>query len=145
MNVAKYVKKAKRGDKHAIVQLIMNEKDIFYWLAYTYMNNEHDAMDALENMIVIVYEKIDELKNPDAFYTWSKSILVNECRALLKKQNRIVFLEEENSIEDPFDPIQSFHEQIEVEDYLQILSAVQREAIQLKYFLDYDYETIRFY
>lgn len=99
-------------------------------------------MDALENMIVIVYEKIDQLKNPDAFYTWSKSILVNECRALLKKQNRIVFLEEENSIEDPFDPIQSFHEQIEVEDYLQILSAVQRETIQLKYFLDYDYETI---
>lgn len=106
--------------------------DTLYRLAYTYTNNEHDAMDALKNMIDIVYEKIKQLKNPQAFYTWSKFILVNECRTLLQKQKRIVFLEGENSIKDPFDPIQSLHELIEKKDYLQTLSAVQPMLHQIE-------------
>ncbi|MEK4627544.1 MAG: sigma-70 family RNA polymerase sigma factor [Solibacillus sp.] len=142
MNVAKLVKRAKRGDKDALVQLVMHEKNNYYRLAYTYIKNEHDALDALENMIVILYEKIDQLKNPDVFYSWSKTILVNECRALLKRRNRISFLEEEDFFEKTVDPFDHVHSQLEIEDYLQSLSHVQREAVQLKYLLDYDYETI---
>ncbi|WP_438351008.1 hypothetical protein ACP8HI_10375 [Paenibacillus sp. FA6] len=37
----------------------MAEKDAFYKLALTYMGNTHDAM---EDMIVIPYEKVDRLK-----------------------------------------------------------------------------------
>lgn len=40
----------------------MDEKDAFYKLAFTYIGNQHDAMDALEEMIVSVYENINQLK-----------------------------------------------------------------------------------
>ena len=77
------------------MQLVMEAKDEYYRLAFTYMENEHDAMDALENMIVILYEKNEQLQKPESLYSWSKMILVNECRALLRKPIKIIFLDEE--------------------------------------------------
>lgn len=79
MNVSKLVKKAKHGNKEALVKLIMQEKQSFYKLALVYVGNEHDA---LENMIVILYGKTEQLNDDEAFYRWSKTILVNECRAI---------------------------------------------------------------
>jgi DNA-directed RNA polymerase specialized sigma24 family protein len=37
-------------------------------------------MDAMEDMILKLYEKIDQLQKEDAFYSWSKTILVNHCK-----------------------------------------------------------------
>ena len=54
MYVVRLVKKAKKGNKEALLQLIMAEKDAYYKLAFTYMGNTHDAMDAMEEMIVTV-------------------------------------------------------------------------------------------
>lgn len=142
MNVSRLVKKAKRGNKDALVQLIMQEQLQFYKLAYTYVGNEHDALDMLEQMIVIVYEKIQQLKDDEAFYSWSKTILVNECRALIKRKNRVTFLEDEITPEQAVSPIDHIDNELELEQYLAILSPVHKEAVQLKYLLDFDYETI---
>ena len=136
------VKKAQRGNKNALVELVMDQQHDYYRLAYTYVENEHDAMDALENMIVILYEKIEQLKNPESFYSWSKTILVNECRAILRKRKNISFLEDEELTEDTSDPYELHHTKLELLSSLEVLSPVQKEAIQLKYFLDYDYQTI---
>ena len=142
MNVSKLVKRAKRGNKEALVKLIMHEKQSFYKLALVYVGNEHDALDALENMIVILYGKIEQLNDDEAFYRWSKTILVNECRAILKKKSKVSFLEDEQSVEQKITPIEDVHIQFEIEHYLSILSPLHKEAVQLKYLLDYDYETI---
>ena len=87
MKVNHLVKQAQKGNKEALLQLIMADKDAYYRLAYTYMGNEHDAMDAMEDMIVTLYEKIDQLKKGEAFYSWSKTILVNRCKTLLRSYN----------------------------------------------------------
>lgn len=83
MDVARWVKKAKKGNKEALLHLIMSEKDVYYRLAFSYMGNAHDAMDAMDEMIVTLYEKIGQLKKEEAFYSWSKTILVNGCKRLL--------------------------------------------------------------
>ena len=134
-------KKARNGDKEALMQLVLDAKDEYYRLAYTYLENEHDAMDALENMIVILYEKIDQLQKPESFYSWSKTILVNECRALLRKRKKIIFLEQ-NQTEQLVDESLIATYQYSFDELLTSLSPVQKEAVQMKYFLDYDFETI---
>nr|WP_316244830.1 RNA polymerase sigma factor [Paenibacillus senegalensis] len=88
MNVVNAVKKAKKGDKEALLQLILAQKEAYYRLAYSYMRNEADAMDVLEEMIVRLYERIGHLKKEESFYTWSKTILVNQCKRSLKKTTR---------------------------------------------------------
>jgi len=136
------VKKARSGDKEALMQLVLDAKDEYYRLAYTYVENEHDAMDALENMIVILYEKIGQLQKPESFYSWSKTILVNECRALLRKRSKIIFLDEEHAATIVDERATDVSAELSFQALLTSLSPVQKEAIQMKYYLDYDYETI---
>ncbi len=143
MGAGQLVKKAKKGDKEALLQLIMAEKDAYYRLAFTYMKNEHDAMDAMEEMILTLYEKIDHLKKADAFYSWSKTILVNLCKSMLLKQKKVVLLESapdgQNSYQAPY---LNSEQRMDIQQMLDHLNENQRETIQLKYLHDLDYKTI---
>lgn len=93
MDTEVLVKKAKRGDKDALVQLIIAQKQDYYKLAYVYMNNKEDALDAMEDMIVALYESIYKLKKEEAFYSWSKTILVNCCKKLLRTKKNVVYMD----------------------------------------------------
>lgn len=149
MNVVRLVKKAKRGSKEALLQLIMAQKDDYYRLALTYMGNSHDAMDVMEEMIVRLYEKIDQLQKEEAFYSWSKTILVNSCKTLLRKQKKLVLVDDWNTTneEEPghtftSNPYLRSDQQMDIQELLLQLNDHQKEAIQLKYFHDLDYKTI---
>jgi RNA polymerase sigma-70 factor (ECF subfamily) len=135
------VKKAKKGDKEALVQLIMIKKQEYYKLAYTYMKNKEDALDAMEDMIVIIYEKIYKLKKETAFYSWSKTILVNCCKSLLRRKKKIISLEaiREETHEGGFE---QKDEELMLKKYLSQLNEKHQEVIKLRYFLDLDYQTI---
>jgi len=152
MNVVRLVKKAKKGSKEALLQLVMAEKDVYYKLALTYMGNSHDAMDAMEDMIVKLYEGITLLRKEEAFYSWSKTILINGCKTLLRKRKKLVFMEnlhtgKESELDheltsSPRDPYISREQHMDIQAMLLHVNEHQREAIQLKYFHDLDYQTI---
>ncbi|MCR8644222.1 RNA polymerase sigma factor [Paenibacillus sp. N1-5-1-14] len=148
MKLARQVKKAKKGDKEALLQLIMAEKDAYYRLAYSYMKNEADAMDALEDMIVKLYEKIEQLKKVESFYSWSKTILVNQCIQMLKKNNKVITLGDglheasEQVGQTGTADYRQVEDQMDLEDLMIHLNDEQREAIILKYYRDLDYGTI---
>lgn len=141
METEALVKKAKQGDKEALVQLIMTEKQDYYKLAYVYMRNPEDAMDAMEDMIVILYENIDHLKNESSFYSWSKTILVNCCKNSLRKKNKVILLDvPQDEHQDDF--VEQKDEQLRLDKHLQELSIKHREVIKLRYFMDMDYQSI---
>ncbi|MBV7275374.1 sigma-70 family RNA polymerase sigma factor [Clostridium sp. PL3] len=138
MDIDVLVKKAKQGDKEALLQLIMAQKKDFYKLAYLYMKNEEDSLDVLQDTIVILYENIRKLKKSDAFYSWSKTILVNCCKKCLKEKKKIISLDyvKEELYEENFD------EKIMLQKHLSKLNYKFQEVIKLHYFLDLDNETI---
>lgn len=141
MDTEGLVKKAKAGDKDALVQLIMCKKQDYYKIAYVYMKNSEDAMDAMEDMILKLYQNINKLKNEKAFDSWSKTILVNCCKNLLRKKKKIVSLE--NVKEEIYE--EDFHNKesgIILEEHLSKLTEKHREVIKLRYYLDMDYKTI---
>ncbi|MEL7567183.1 MAG: sigma-70 family RNA polymerase sigma factor [Dehalobacterium sp.] len=140
MNVT-LVKEAKQGNKDALVRLIMDQKQDYYRLAYVYTKNQDDALDALEDMIVILYEKIPSLRKEELFYTWSKTILVNCCKDMLRKKKRVIPLHQlpEAVHESGF---QQKEEEILLESALSKLNKKQQEVIKLRFYLDLDYQTI---
>lgn len=149
MNAGRLVKRAKKGDKEALLQLIMSEQDTYYRLALAYMGNKDDAMEAMEEMTVILYEKIGQLRKEEAFYSWSKTILVNCCKSLLQKRGRLVLLddwgqEDERGVVPVHsdDPFRHNDQHMDIQVLLLRINEHQREAIQLKYFHDLDYRTI---
>jgi RNA polymerase sigma-70 factor (ECF subfamily) len=135
------VKKAKEGDKKVLVQLIMLNKQDYYKIAYVFMKNSEDAMDVMEDMIVILYENIHKLRDEKAFDSWSKIILVNCCKNTLRKKKKIVLLK--NMKEEIYE--EDFHSKengIILEEHLFKLNEKHREVIKLRYYLDMDYKTI---
>lgn len=141
MDIEKLIKKAKRGNKEALVQLIMAQKQDYYKLAYTYMRDKEDALDALEDMIVTIYENIHRLKKEEAFYSWSKTILVNRCKKVLLKNKKVISLDnvEEKAHEGGF---KQKEERLLLDKHLSGLNKKHQEVIKLRYFLDMDYRTI---
>ncbi|WP_416198320.1 MAG: RNA polymerase sigma-70 factor, ECF subfamily [Sporanaerobacter sp.] len=135
------IKKAKKGDKEALLQLVMAHEADYYKLAYVYMKNKDDALDAMQDMIVILYENMSKLKKEESFYSWSKTILVNLCKNKLKKNNKVIPLDEIKA-EAQYETYDKSENQIVLEKHLSKLSEKQQEVIRLKYFLDLDYKTI---
>ncbi|MFU7515111.1 RNA polymerase sigma factor [Clostridium sp. HCS.1] len=134
------VKKAINGDKEALLYLILKEKDNYYKLAYFYMKNEHDALDILQEMIIVVYKEIPKLKKLSSFYIWSKKILVNLCKKELFKNNRFEEIDEGLSLEE--EGFKEAENRIYLKTLIENLNENQKEAIKLKYYLDYSYEEI---
>lgn len=141
MDIGQFVDKAKGGDKEALLSLIMDKKGEFYRLAYTYTENKEDALDAMEDMIVILYQQIRRLKKSEAFYSWSKTILVNCCRDILRKRNRTAELLD--YVDESFkDSLEVREKRIDILKVLKNLNHHQQEAIKLKYLMDMDLESI---
>jgi len=140
-NISQMVGKAKKGDKEALIQLVMARKDEYYRLAYSYTCSKEDSLDAMQDMIVILFNNINKLRDADAFYSWSRTILVNCCRRIVKKQSRIIPIDDSQEGEYHED-YQGREFKQDIMDSLKKLSLKQREAIILKYFFDMDYETI---
>ena len=141
MDIEELVKKSKEGDKNALVQLIMLNKRDYYKIAYVFMKNSEDAMDVMEDMIVVLYENIHKLRDEKAFDSWSKTILVNCCKNILRKKKKIVLLEnmKEEIYEENYG---NKDEKIILEEHLSKLNEKHREVIKLRYYLDMDYKTI---
>jgi RNA polymerase sigma factor (sigma-70 family) len=136
-----YVDKAKQGDQEALLQLIMAKRDEYYRLAYVYLKNQEDALDALEDMIVIIYEKLGGLKKSQSFYSWSKVILVNCCKRIIKNRRKVVYLDVLPEIADD-GLIKNKQHGLEVEEYLQKLNPKHQEVLRLRYLADLEYDTI---
>lgn len=141
MDMLDLIRKAKKGDKEALIYLVMSKKEEYYRLAYVYVGNKEDSLDALQDMIVILFDNIKKLKNPDSFYSWSKTILVNQCKSMLKKRNKVVSIDDHGE-EEYVENYQGRELKQDIMTYIKRLSAYQQEAITLKYFMDMDYETI---
>lgn len=141
MEINELIHQAKNGDKEALLSLVMAQQADYYKLAFVYMKNKEDALDALQDMIVILYDNISKLKKEDAFYPWSKTILVNSCKNKLKKKKKVIYLDSIN--EEATDEIyEAPDDKIVLDKYISDLSEKHQEVIKLRYYLDLDYENI---
>ncbi len=87
------VKRAKRGDAEAFIELIEGNKQSMYKVARGFLRNEEDAAGAMSETVLTCYEKIRTLKQDAYFKTWMIRILINHCKNILKKQKRSIFVE----------------------------------------------------
>ena len=110
----------------------------YYKIGWTYLYNHHDIEDVLQTTIIKVYNKVDQLKEEQYFETWVTSILINECKSLLRKRGREKVIDYIEAVETPYEdtPLIEFKEVIDqLEDF-------HREVIILKYITGYSQEEI---
>ncbi|MFD5853488.1 sigma-70 family RNA polymerase sigma factor [Cytobacillus pseudoceanisediminis] len=124
MSVEKKVKKAKRGNEKAFQELIQDEKNKLFRMAYLYVKNEDDALDIVQDTIYKAFISIKQLKNHQYFSTWISRILINVALDFIKKNKRTI----------PFNDVDGFHRDrnLRTEEKLDLLEAIERLEVQYK-------------
>jgi len=79
---------AKRGDDAAFYSLITQHKERLYRIAYTYLKDEADALEAIQEATCRAYMQIRSLKEPRYFGSWLIRILMNYCADEVKRRSR---------------------------------------------------------
>ncbi|MEH7379389.1 sigma-70 family RNA polymerase sigma factor [Bacillus sp. JJ1533] len=127
MDIAKEVKKARRGSHSSFEKLITAHKLLMYRVAKTILINDEDCADAMQEAIIKAYEKIDTLREPAYFKSWLCRIVLNECYQLLRHKKNVIKMEEW------LEPHMNEHgyEEVEVEQMLSMLSEEQSQLLKL--------------
>lgn len=82
------IAKAKKGDEEAFREIINNIRNDLYKLAYSYLKNEEDAKDILQDTAIDIYNSIKNLRNEESLKKWAKKIVVNKCKKHLKRKEK---------------------------------------------------------
>jgi RNA polymerase sigma-70 factor (ECF subfamily) len=87
-------------DKNNIQRLItdyaVSNKENIYRLAYSYVKNEDDALDIVQESIYKAMVSMNTVKDPGYIKTWFYRIIVNTSLDFLRKRKREVLIEDEN-------------------------------------------------
>ncbi|WP_042357086.1 sigma-70 family RNA polymerase sigma factor [Bacillus rubiinfantis] len=126
------VKKAVKGDDTAFLQLMQLYKIDLYKTAISFLRNEEEALEAIQEVTYRAYKNRKTVKEPAYFKTWLIRIMINYCNDHLKKQQRVVFNQE--ALNNKGAP--ENHNKLELQDAMQDLDERSRELLTLKYFHD---------
>ena len=66
---------------------------MLYRVAYTILRNDADCQDAVQDALLKVWAKRDQLKNEQYFRTWLVRVLINASHDMLRKRKRTAMLD----------------------------------------------------
>lgn len=123
----KLLQKAIGRDPDAFAELVQLQMEGMYRTAYAILLNDADAADAIQDTLIILWDKLGTLKKPEFFRTWYTRILMNRCFDLRRKRVTEIPLEEwdEPAVEDDYS--------IEWKDALQGIDEKYRVILELFY------------
>lgn len=124
-------------DEATFLQLLKQYEQTMYRMAYAYLKNEHDAIEAVQEATYRSLKKIHTLKEPAYFGTWLVRILLNICHDMREKKLRV---DVQPTIEIGGEAPN--YSRFEITDAMTKLSKEQQELIFLKYFQDYKNQDI---
>lgn len=88
-----------------LTNYLIEDQARFYRLAYSYLKNREEALDAVQTAVCRALERQEHLREPDAMRTWFFRILVNVCTDMLRQRKRVTFIPPDaldaGSYEDP--------------------------------------------
>lgn len=125
-----------------IEEILLEKYNQYYRLAYSYVHNEDDASDIVQNGAYKALKSIHTLKQPEHAQTWIYRIMLNECFTYLKQPKFLSYekLEEENELD--LGSVKDHYEDVDLQNALDVLSQKDKAIIILKYFEEKTLEEI---
>jgi RNA polymerase sigma-70 factor (ECF subfamily) len=145
-------KKSIHGDTVAFEELCRKKQRDIAFIAYTMLGNYHDAEDAAQETILMMYRSISQLRQPEAIDVWIERVVRSRCAEILRKRsprnNEMDIDDETVDIADDdrdFLPAEYAEDELlskQIYELVLSLSEKQREAILLYYYEDLNYKEI---
>lgn len=102
--------------KEQLGQLIIASEETLYHVAKSLLASDADCADAIQEAIVKAFTNLHTLRQDSYAKTWLVRILINECYALMRREKRLVSLEDYQQPETAGEP----------EDYSDLYDAVRK-------------------
>jgi len=117
--------------------------DRAYRLAGLLLGSGSEAEDAVQDALVIAWQRFEDLREADRFDAWLDRIVVNGCRDRLRRRGTVRFVPLAAEI-DPAgrDPFAAFLERDALLASVDRLTADERIVIVLRFWADLPLETI---
>lgn len=134
----------KRGksNEECIEQVILEHYNQYYRLAYSYVHNDADACDIVQNGAYKALRGSGTLRNQEFAKTWVYRIMLNEIYDFVKnpRMESIERLEEEQGKSPEY--TEDVYEDVDLKRALDSLPAEEKTIIVMKYYEDKKLEEI---
>ncbi len=80
------VPNAQNGDPKALDELYKSTSRAVYFTCLSFVKNEQDAEDLMQNTYITAFRKLKTLQQPEKFEPWIKRVAVNLCKDFLAKK-----------------------------------------------------------
>ena len=118
-------------------QILTENYERYYRLAYSYMRNEDDALDVVQESAYRAIRDCRKVRNKDYLSTWIYRIVVDTALDMLRRKKK------ENITEElPEIPVEDQYQDLELRTVLNQLDDKSRTIILLRYFEDLKLEDI---
>ncbi|OAB44334.1 sigma-70 family RNA polymerase sigma factor [Paenibacillus glacialis] len=122
------VKAAQRGDHEAFHQLVSGNKQKLYSIAISYLKDENDALEVIQETTCRAYTKLTRLKEPRYFQTWMIRILIRCCIDEQKRKRKMI------QVTEPLAADLELDFKLSMEMAINLLAPKLRHIIILKYY-----------
>ncbi|MBB6632652.1 sigma-70 family RNA polymerase sigma factor [Cohnella thailandensis] len=133
MTTEEQVIAAQGGDDQAFYGLIHSERVRLFRIAYSYLKNEEDAIEAIQELTYRAYLKLGKLKEPRYFHTWLIRILIRYCLDERKRRQRMTPVDE---VPEPLSKELNLDDRIQLGMEIENLKPNHKHVIILKYYED---------
>ena len=123
------VKRAQKKDDQAFVELMEHCKSSMYKVARSYLKEDADIADAIQETVIDCYEHMDRLKHAEYLETWLTRILINNCKDILAEKRREYPLEQVEEQENTCMEMQNY----EFQELMNSLDEKYRTVLLLYY------------
>lgn len=122
-----------RTNEETVEAVLLENYNRYYRLAYSYVKNEADAADIVQNGAYKAIRGSRSLRNAEFAGTWVYRIMLNEIFRFCKKKGPVMLSLDEIPVEQGKEDV---YEDIDLKEALDSLNKEDKAVIELRFFED---------
>lgn len=130
------ITRAKKRDEQAFLSLIQFVQNDLYRTAYAFLHSEHEALEAVQEVTVRIYQQLPKLREPAYAKTWMIRIMINYCHDQLKRKKSILPLFDSN------ERGQNLSSELPFLELIQLLPKDRQRLLYFRYYIQSSIEEI---
>ena len=130
------------SNPEAFERLVNSVRTKLYKTGMAILKNDDDVCDAIQDTLISAYKYFDTLREEKYFATWITRILINKCYDIIKKNQKVSYLNKQVEINENTAYYDEYKIDSRVEKALNSIDPDLRTTTVLYYYDDFSVEEI---
>ncbi len=136
VNILKLIEKARKGNDRAFLHIFQEYEADVYRIAFTYVKNQNDALDVVQETAYRSFKAIRNLNEPKYFKTWLIKIAISCALDMLRRQQKIVQFSPASMELFPTDIKDDIDLEVTFQQLIELLNEDEKGVILLRFYQD---------